>query len=272
MTYKRRAIKRRQQLQIYQFFVDTHADDPTINSNVYNKPGMMQQDRVQPIVALQAIRRLIADPEQTQEVFTIIRALSGKALQNGYTRFAATKTGQRILREEIDLLDTLQNQAALQSLPRDSLGRHYLQFVTSENLSADGLVDASDTAEIGELEEDMARFAMRQRDMHDLWHTLTGYGRDTLGELCLLCFTYAQTKNRGIGFICLVGANKLSQEYGRGVYRAAWRAYRDGKRAAWLPAQDWENLLCEHIDELRQHLRIDPPQDYISLRETLVTA
>jgi len=233
---------------------------------------MMHNNRIQPLVAIQAIRRLIADPEQTHEVFTIIRALSGNALQRGYERFAATPVGGHVLREQIDLLPTLQDRDRLQTLPGDSLGRRYLQFVTTENLSANGLVDASDAADISELQGGIARFATRQRDMHDLWHTLTGYGRDTLGELCLLCFTYAQTRNRGIGFICLVGAGKLSREYGSGVYRAAWRAYRDGRRAAWLPAQDWEAMLSQPIDALRQQLGIHPPQHYISLRNTLVTA
>ncbi len=232
----------------------------------------MRYNRIQPLVALRAIRRLIADPEQTHEVFTIIRALSGNALENAYQRFVTTEVGQRVLRNKIELLDTLQDRDHLQTFPRDSLGGHYLQFVTSENLSAEGLVDASDSAEINQLEGDLARFAMRQRDMHDLWHTLTGYGRDTLGELCLLCFTYAQTKNRGIGFICLVGANKLSHEYGRGVYRAAWRAYQDGRRAAWLPAQDWEALLSVPISPLRTQLGIHAPQDYLQLRQSLAVA
>jgi ubiquinone biosynthesis protein COQ4 len=232
----------------------------------------MDQNRVQPIVALQAIRRLIADPERTHEVFTIIRALSGPALQKGFERFAATETGQKVLREKADLLDTLQNHQHLQSLPADSLGRHYLHFVTTENLSAGELVEASGTAEIDQLEGDLARFATRQRDMHDLWHVLTGYGRDTLGELCLLSFTYAQTKNRGVGFICFVGAQKLRKEYGHGVYRAAWQAYKDGKKAAWLPAQDWEALLAMPIDELRQRLDIRQPRDYVSLRGNVATA
>ena len=40
--------------------------------------------------------------------------------------------------------------------------------------------------------------------MHDLWHVTTGYGRDALGELSLLAFTYAQEQNRGIGAIALI--------------------------------------------------------------------
>jgi len=230
------------------------------------------RNKVQPIIALQAIRRLIADPEQTHEVFTVIRALSGPALQNAYMRFADTDVGRNILAQEIDLLDTVSDREALRALPANTLGRHYLQFVTSEDLSADGLVEASDIGMGEELEGGIARFATRQRDMHDLWHTLTAYGRDTLGELCLLAFTYAQTRNRGIGFICVVGASKIAKEYGNGVFRAAWNAYQDGKRAAWLPAQDWEALLALPIDDVRQTLNITEPRGYNDLRSAYVPA
>jgi len=227
---------------------------------------------MQPLVALQALRRLIADPEQTQEVFTVIRALSGPALQNGYIRFADTAVGQRVLREKIDLLDTLQDQESLAALPANTLGRHYLNFVTSQNISADGLVEASEDGEFNQLEGGIKRFGMRQRDMHDLWHTLTQYGRDELGEVCLLAFTYAQTKNRGIGVICLTGCIKLAEHYGMGVFKAAWRAYRDGKKAAWLPAQDWEHLLTLPIDQVRQTLHLQAPEEYQELQGTLAPA
>ena len=227
---------------------------------------------MQPLVALQALRRLIADPEQTQEVFTVIRALSGPALQDGYIRFADTEVGQRILREDIDLLDTLQDQDSLGALPANTLGRHYLNFVTSQNISADGLVEASEDGEFNQLEGGIKRFGMRQRDMHDLWHTLTQYGRDELGEVCLLAFTYAQTKNRGVGVICLTGCLKLVEHYGMGVFKAAWHAYRDGKKAAWLPAQDWEHLLSLPIDQVRQTLHLQAPEEYRELQGTLAPA
>ena len=231
-----------------------------------------KRNPMQPIVAFKALRRLIADPEQTQEVFTVIRALSGPALQNGFMRFSDTEVGRRVLREKIDLLDTLQNREQLGVLPANTLGRHYLKFVTGENLSADGLVEASEDGELQNFDGGIARFGMRQRDMHDLWHTVTQYGRDELGEACLLAFTYAQTKNRGVGVICLAGCFKLSEYYGFGVFKAAWQAYRDGKRAAWLPGQDWEALLRLPIHEVRQTLGIREPQDYQALREDLATA
>ena len=93
--------------------------------------------------ALHALRQLVADPEDTPKVFEIARALGVPALNRGTQRFKATAVGRRILAERIDLLDTLQDRAALAALPAGSLGRAYYDFVYRENLSADGLVEAS---------------------------------------------------------------------------------------------------------------------------------
>lgn len=227
----------------------------------------MPRARMQPLVAWRALRRLIADPEQTHEVFTVITALSGPALENGFRRFRTTATGRKILMDRLDLVDTLNDRDYLATLPMHSLGQFYRGFMTRENITANGLVEASsDTEEFLQDDEDFARFAARQRDMHDLWHALTQYGRDELGEVCLLAFTYAQTKNRGIGAICLAGCTKLYEFYGNDVFRAAARAYRHGKQAAWLPAQDWEHLLTLPVTQVRADLRISDPVIYKQLR------
>ena len=250
------------------FLIDIDVNKAIIYINVDNSLDKvtMQKQRIEPLVAWRALRRLIADPEQTHEVFTVIRALSGNSMQREFEQFCATETGRTILREQRSLLDTLKNREYLASLPANSLGRHYLSFVTSEGITAEGLVEASDEdGEYQYLEGDISLFAMRQRDQHDLWHTLTQYGRDELGEDCLLAFTYAQTKNRGIGVICLAGALKLRAFYGNGIFGAVWRAYKDGKRAAWLPAQDWEALLAQPIDEVRQQLGLTEPESYQEL-------
>jgi len=55
----------------------------------------------------------------------------------------------------------------------------------------------------------------RMRDTHDLWHVVTGYKGDLVGEASLLAFLFAQTRNPGVGFIVavalLVGTRKLSR-------------------------------------------------------------
>ena len=133
-------------------------------------------------------------------------------------------------------------------------------------------MSASEEGEETYANAQLARYGKRLRDQHDLWHVLTDYGRDKLGELCLLAFTYAQTRNRGIGLIVMVGAYKFSQGIGTRVLRAARRGYRDGRRTAWLPGQDWEALLPRPLDEVRRELGIEPPIAYQHLMTTLATA
>lgn len=228
--------------------------------------------KMQPRVAWQAVRKLVANPEDTAQVFTIVRAMSGSSLRRGYRRFQASPWGRRVLEEEIDLLETLRDRTALRAEPAGSLAAAYLAFVESENLSADGLVEASASEEERWEDAGMERYGKRLRDQHDLWHTLTGYGRDELGELCLLAFTYAQTRNRGIGLIILVGAYKLHKALGSGVIRAALRGYRDGRRARWLPEQPWETLLHEPLDAVRAKLGVQDPVPYLALRHQLASA
>ncbi|HEY5646664.1 MAG TPA: Coq4 family protein [Pseudomonadales bacterium] len=230
--------------------------------SIETRPG---KNRAQPLVALRAIRDLIDDPEDTAQVFTIVRALGGSSIERGFRRFVRLPLGQKIIDREIDLLDTLQNREALRAMPAGSLGRAYLRFVEAEHLSADGLVEASEAEQPGWANPALERYGKRLRDQHDLWHTLTGYGRDELGELCLLAFTYAQTRNRGIGFIVLVGSFKLREIFGRGVFRAVRRGHRDGRRAAWLPGQDWEALLARPLDDVRRQLGIEEPVPYRAL-------
>ena len=175
-----------------------------------------------------------------------------------------------MLAEKIDLLDTLRDRDALAALPTGSLGRVYHDFVYSESLSADGLVDASTNGGVAAYDFDdpnLRRYADRMRDQHDLWHATTQYGREPFGEACLLAFTYAQTGNRGVGLIAAVGAWKISRELGRGVFRAMWRAYHAGRHASWLPEQDWEALLRLPVAEVRRLLAIRPPGTYFALRE-----
>lgn len=217
--------------------------------------------RMQPLVALRALKRLIRDPEQTDQVFTIIKAMSGNALEKAYRRFRETETGQVILQDRHDLLTTLLDRESLREHKPNSLACAYLNFVETENITADGLVEASQKDEVIE-EPGLRRFSERMRDQHDLWHVVTGYGTDTFGEACLLAFTYAQTRNRGIGIIALVGMIKISKEIGPEVRTAMVQAYKAGRKAAWLPQQDWQALLARPLDEVRLALNIPTPETY----------
>ena len=225
----------------------------------------MKRQRMQPMVAFRALKALVAKPQATPKVFDVIRALGGPSLERGLRRFRITDFGNQVLKDDIDILDTLQNRPMLGALPNGSFGSTYYHFTQREDLAAEGLVEASEVEAETFSHPHLVRYATRLRETHDLWHTLTGYGRDELGEACLLAFTYAQTRNRGIFLIAIVGGFKLRQAMGPGVFRALVRAYRDGRHAAWLPAIHFESLLGEPITDVRTQLRIPDPVPYRTL-------
>jgi len=217
--------------------------------------------RRRPLEAAAALRRLVANPEDTAQVFVIMRALSGNALVDGHARFAKTDVGATVLQEQRDLLQVLCDRARLRAMPEGSLGRAYLEFVEANGITAEGLVDASETTapDYVELTESEGRYARRLRDQHDLWHVLTGYSTQPYGEVCVVSFSFPQTSNLGFAAIALIGALKIAKESGsRQVFRDAWQAYRRGRRARWLPGADWEALLARPIGQVRAELGIEP--------------
>lgn len=223
---------------------------------------------MRPRDAWRALEALVRDPDETAHVFTIIDALSGNTGERLFRRFLATEVGQRVLSEERDILATLTDRSALRALPEGSLGRTYADFMEAEKISADGLVDASQEGGGGPNEDaSRARFGARLRDTHDLWHVVTAYGRDLVGEASLLAFTFAQTRNPGIGFI-VAAAYLLSgrEKEGREARRVIRDAYRRGRRSAWLPAADWEALLERPLERVRSELAVGTPVRYIAVR------
>ena len=102
------------------------------------------------------------------------------------------------------------------------------------------------------------------RDTHDLWHAVTGYRGDVLGETALLAFTLAQISNAGIAVILAVGLWKtMGIPAARGVII---EGFRRGRRAAWLPAEAWEELLSQPIGAVRARLNLGDPPVYTPVR------
>ena len=215
--------------------------------------------RLRPLEAVKAVRRLMANPEATQEVFVILRAMRGRSGINLFNRFRQSPMGTRILAEKRNLFATLSDGAALAALPQGSLGNTYHRFMASENLSPEGLVAPAQAYRDDDVSDDVALFRDRMRDMHDLTHTLTGYGRDPLGELCLLAFMYAHTGNLGMALIVLMGFSKVESKAAR---KAVIEAWRHGRKARWFADMDWETMLPQQLDALRQRFNVIRPNAY----------
>jgi ubiquinone biosynthesis protein COQ4 len=214
--------------------------------------------RLKPFEAAKAVRRLFADPEDTRQIFAIFRAMRGRSGIRAFRRFAASPTGAAILRERRRLLDTLTDRAALAALPAGSVGRTYFDFMEEEKLTADGLVQASQDWDHDPVPPDVQLFRERMRDAHDLTHTLTGYGRDPLGEMCLLAFMYSHSRNLGMALIVAMGWSQLPPA----ARKAVTEAWRNGRKARWMQDQDFEALLPRPLEEVRRALNIAEPLQY----------
>jgi ubiquinone biosynthesis protein COQ4 len=220
---------------------------------------------VRPLEALRAMRALIANPDDTAEVFRVIRALAGRNFETLFVRTMADPTGARILEECRALLPVLDDRDRLRALPPGTLGNEYARFMDAEHISAGGLEEASMAIKTEFYDERARCLSERLRDMHDLWHVVTGYGRDLVGEGALLAFSHAQTRNRGVGFIVLVGMLKFWQGGHPEVVRVMRDGWRRGRRAVFLPAVDWEAMLLRPLDEVRRTLGIEPLTAYSAI-------
>jgi ubiquinone biosynthesis protein COQ4 len=213
--------------------------------------------------ALRAARELVKNPDDLPKVFTVIESLSGGTMSHIRKRLEGTAGGRRILAEQPDIVGHLLDRQRLAALPEGSLGRAYLAFVEREGISAEGIRDAASRGESGQgmLDGTETYVHRRMRDTHDLWHAVIGYGGDLLGEVALLAFTLAQTRNPAIALLVGVG---LVKTVGSPEARATiLDGFRRGRTAAWLPEQEWESMLELPLDEVRRRLALGAPPVYV---------
>jgi ubiquinone biosynthesis protein COQ4 len=216
--------------------------------------------RNRPIVALRALLELARDPDDLPQVFKIIDALPGRGIERIHARMLTTASGRELLASRPDLGARLADRATLAALPDGTLGHGYATLTARAGITAEGIVEASMAAGDAPVPESPeVQFAgERMRDSHDLWHVVTGYGTDVVGELALLAFTFAQAPHLGIGLICGFAMLHRVPE----INTTMKLAYRRGKRAAYLPAVAWERELARPLDEVRTRLLVGPPPSY----------
>jgi len=221
---------------------------------------------IQPRKVLHHFGKLVEDKEDTEQVFHIIEATKGKASHRQAWNFIKSDAGQRSLREETDIPAMLDDHARWADLPENSVGQRYMAFMKREGLSAQGLVEeshkwATEEARPRDLTE---WYFNRLRDTHDLFHVLTGYGRDALGEASLLGFSYSQNYNMGVLFIAYAGARQIKKVSGTKapLFAAVKEGRRLGKAAAKIAHQDVEALMREDIHAARAVLNIGEPVVY----------
>ena len=246
--------------------MDTVADPEEFQS--------LKPQRLQPVAAFRAFRKLIRDKEDTAQVFEIMKALSGRSQARGYGRMLRTMEGgrQAFLRDE--LAHRLDDPVWLAQFADGTVGAEYRAFREARGFTADGLAAVErEVVPFIDAPHPIVWYSRRLRDIHDIWHVLTGYGTDALGEACVVSFSYGQTRNLGFAFIGYGAAREIQRE-NRAIpaRRAVLQAWRSGRAARWLPGLDYEALFREPLDAARSRLKIAPPTVYAAVPEAVRAA
>ena len=225
-----------------------------------------EKPRLRPLAAFGHFRRLMDNTENTAEVFGIFAALPWRGGGKAGAVFLSTPQGHALALAEPWLPAVLDDHAALRRMPTGSLGQAYCDFMQAEGLTAQGLVDEAERflADRPRYNDRFQWYMNRLRDVHDLLHVLTGYGRDALGEACVLAFTYPQQPAPGHLFIAWMAAlqMKLRLKSRAPVLGAVREAWRRGKACPRLMEQSITALLPLPLDEARQRLGIVPGMVY----------
>lgn len=222
------------------------------------------KSRYRPLTALKHFRELLKDKENTAEVFKIYDALPSSQFIPRVRELTLSPRGEALRAGEPYLPSILDDHEALRKLPEGSVAHAYCDFMEREGLTAAGLVEEFERAERPVYDDLVQWFGFRQRDTHDLMHVLTGYGRDALGEQCVLLFTHGQSPSQGHLLLGYAGSLHLKRlvKSEAPVMKATRQAHRTGKACPALVGLSIRELLARDLEEARAELNIPEPHWY----------
>ena len=224
--------------------------------------------RLQPLKAMKHFSKVLKDKEQTDELIRVFDTLPWCGVGEAASEFLATEKGRAIYRSEPYLPDILDDHARLRRTPKGSFAHAYCDFMEREGLTAAGLVEASGDTRNGMemLEDGVEWYGDRLRDTHDILHILTGYGRDTLGEQCVLAFLFHQRPSPGHLFVAWAGTllMKAKLRSRAPILGAMLEARRHGRLTQRIVEQSILDLLPMQLDEVRARLNVRSPSKYLA--------
>ena len=196
---------------------------------------------------------MLRNPEGTQAVFDIedgMRHLDATRLALEHVKRDPAMRELIAERYLCDLPDT----EALLKYPEGTLGHGYAHHLDDRGFDPDYYrkIDVKD---------DIDYVLMRLRQTHDIWHVITGFDTDRIGEIGLKAVELAQTHRPMAAVITTGGVLRyLAKDPDQldDVLRAISAGYRLGCNAKLLLAQKWEQGWDKPLAQWREELDVEP--------------
>eukprot|EP00171_Calliarthron_tuberculosum_P015519 IDg15519t1 len=200
----------------------------------------------------------LANPARADMVAVLGEVTGGMALPRLRRRLEQSPTGAEMLSSLQPARFPAEGSAslpALRALPDGSLGRSYATFMDSRHFEPESRLPVRFVNDARD-----AWVLQRYRDVHDLWHVLTGMPTNLLGEIAQKWFEAVHT-----GLPVAV----LSAAFAPARLDARKRALLASELAPWavdsaggavdLLAIRYEDHLARNLDELRQEWNVKMP-------------
>jgi len=215
---------------------------------------------------ISSLKILLKNPEDTNQVFKLVSSLDRKSIKRCYEKLLKSDVGGEIAYNRKELLERLSDESWINGFEEGTVGWHYNKFIKEEQLSCKELMTIYETnfSEISKLHPHNW-LARHLTNIHDIWHVLTGYGANSMGETALLAFTFAQTGSRGALAINIATTFKILRMKNRKYpfIKIFLEGYTNGKKASWLLLEDYEKMMREPIEDVRKRLNISKPTLYL---------
>jgi ubiquinone biosynthesis protein COQ4 len=197
---------------------------------------------------LRSLRQLRDDPDDTELALRTALLLNAGTLARLLRGFEASAEGRETLKNRPALDNEHVDIDALLALPSDTLGYAYAQFLRSRGLTPEVFVPPR------EIRDEQKRYiSQRLRQTHDLWHVVSGYDTDIVGEVEVQAFTLGQLLTPFAFFVVLGGMLESPSTRSELFVRVA-RAFRRGRRAKPLSFRDWERRFVMPLHKVRAEL------------------
>jgi ubiquinone biosynthesis protein COQ4 len=199
--------------------------------------------------ALQALGRVFANPEHTEQVLVFSSYINAGGSADRLRFFVDDPRGQRLYAEHRALDSHTIDIDRLAALPEGTLGRAYATFMTSHGLTPD-VFDGTPE----EVRDPLAAYVVqRMRQTHDLWHVVTNAETDPAGEIALQAFTYAQVHAPSSGILAALGMLR-AMRHDRRILRDVAMMFQRGRHADQLAVFPWEDHWATPLVEVRRLL------------------